>query len=180
VENKQDYIARLTVAVQHLHNCAAIHRDTVQVRELFQGKTVWQGDVEVFELVGHPKTTKAYGWIYREPLKELGEVERFVAVLDTPPISSPAMAVRAHIASEHKKSRLPKIPFFLESQEVDTTGKTVYRIFATRRLTQAERDAIRSRQSLRREKSALEKIPGLSGMYKVVEYFAVDGWDLLQ
>jgi hypothetical protein len=44
VANRQDYLDRLQVAVQ-----------TVPVHEVFKGQTVCQGDVEVFDLHGHPK-----------------------------------------------------------------------------------------------------------------------------
>lgn len=47
VENKQDYLARVQVAVQQLHNCGAVHRETVPVKEVFQGETIWLGNVEV-------------------------------------------------------------------------------------------------------------------------------------
>jgi len=38
----------------------------VPVHEVFQGKTLWQGDVEVFDLAGHPKAKRAYGWSHPE------------------------------------------------------------------------------------------------------------------
>jgi hypothetical protein len=60
VENKRDYIAKLQVAVSQLHNCGATWRETVPIHEVFQGKTAWQGDVEVFDLTGHPKAKRAY------------------------------------------------------------------------------------------------------------------------
>jgi hypothetical protein len=55
VESKQDYFAKLQVAVSQLHNCGATHVKTVPVHEVFQGKPVWQGDVEIFDLHGQPK-----------------------------------------------------------------------------------------------------------------------------
>ena len=51
--NNQDYLDRLQVAVSQLHNCGAVYRETVPVHEQFEGKTVWQGDVEVFDIKGH-------------------------------------------------------------------------------------------------------------------------------
>jgi hypothetical protein len=44
-----------------LHNCGATWRETVPVHELFRGQTVWQGEVEVFDLQDHPKAKRAYG-----------------------------------------------------------------------------------------------------------------------
>jgi hypothetical protein len=31
-------------------------------KEVFDGKTVWEGVVHVFDLEGHPKATGAYAW----------------------------------------------------------------------------------------------------------------------
>jgi hypothetical protein len=103
VENKQDYISRLQVAVSQLHGCGAIYRETVPVHEVFQGQTVWQGEVEVFELSGHPKAKRAYGWSHREGHNDEGE--RFVAVLEIPPVVSPITAVRASIIADKKKRK---------------------------------------------------------------------------
>jgi hypothetical protein len=101
VENKQDYISRLQVAVSQLHGCGAVYRETVPVHEVFQGQTVWQGEVEVFDLTGHPKAKRAYGWSHREGKDDQGE--RFVAVLEIPPVVSPVTAVRASIMADKKK-----------------------------------------------------------------------------
>lgn len=98
--NKQDYIARLQVAVSQLHNCGAVHRNTVPVTEVFEGKTIWQGEVEVFDLNGHPKAKRAYGWSHREGKNDEGE--RFVTVLEIPPVTSPESAVKVAIAAEVK------------------------------------------------------------------------------
>jgi hypothetical protein len=103
VENKQDYLARVQVAVSQLHNCCAAWRQTVPVHEIFRGETVWQGEVEVFDLTGHPKAKRAYAWSHREG--ENDEGERFVTVLEIPPVESAVTAVRASILSDAKKAR---------------------------------------------------------------------------
>ena len=54
VANKPEYLARLQDAIQHTHRCGAVFVETVAVDEVFQGKTVWKGEVEVF-LVTHPR-----------------------------------------------------------------------------------------------------------------------------
>ena len=103
VETKQNYLARIQVAVSQLHNCGATHLKTVAVREIFRGQTVWDGEVEVFELTGHPQASRAYAWSHREGENE--ESERFVAVLEIPPVVSALSAVRASIMAEAKKRR---------------------------------------------------------------------------
>lgn len=71
---------------------------TVPVREVFKGQTVWDGEVEVFDLNGHPKAKKCYAWGYRT---ETGEWE-YVTVLEIPPVDSAKMAVKIAIAAEAK------------------------------------------------------------------------------
>jgi hypothetical protein len=103
VEKKQDYLARLKAAVEHLHGCGAVHRETVPVHEVFRGQTVWRGDVEVFDLTGHPEAKRAYGWSHREAKDHQGE--RLVTVLEIPPVVSPITAVRASIMADAKRRR---------------------------------------------------------------------------
>jgi hypothetical protein len=76
----------------------------VPVHEVFQGKTLWQGDVEVFDLAGHPKAKRAYGWSH--PEGEGNQGERFVTVLEIPPVASPQTAVKMAIYSDIKKGKL--------------------------------------------------------------------------
>jgi hypothetical protein len=98
--NKSDYISRVQVAVSQLHDCGATWRETAPVHEIFQGKTVWQGDVEVFDLHDHPKAKRAYAWSHREGKNDEGE--RFVAVLEIPPVESAVTAVRVQIVKDIK------------------------------------------------------------------------------
>jgi len=86
------------MAIEHLHNCGAIHRKTVPVHEIFQGKTVWQGDVEVFELTEHPKAKRCYGWTYGEP-------EEFITILELPPVTDAKSAVKVGVSYQIKKAR---------------------------------------------------------------------------
>lgn len=103
MENKTDYIARVQVALMQLHNCGALWRETVPVHEVFRGETVWQGDVEVFDLNGHPKTSRAYAWSHRQGANDEGE--RFVTVLEVPPVNSPITAVRASIMADAQERK---------------------------------------------------------------------------
>jgi hypothetical protein len=94
------YIQELRDVIRRLHGAEATHVESVAVKETFQGKTVWEGIVEVFELRGHPKATHAYAWSHAtdDPQKP----KRHVAVLRIPPVVSPVTAVRAAIAEEFK------------------------------------------------------------------------------
>lgn len=102
--NKKDYLARLQVTVSQLHNCGAVWRESVPVHEVFQGKTLWRGDVEVFDLTGHPKAKRAYGWSHPDGADN--KTERFVAVLEIPPVDSPETAVKMAIYSDIKKGKI--------------------------------------------------------------------------
>lgn len=97
----KEYIERLQLAVEHLHKCSAFHVQSVPVHERFQGRTVWQGEVEVFDLKGHPKAIRCYAWSHSEGKGDTGE--RFVAVLELPPVESPETAVRVQIVKDVKQ-----------------------------------------------------------------------------
>lgn len=94
------------MAVQQLHQCAAVHRRTVAVKEFYQGRLIWDGEVEVFELFHHPKTKACYAWSHRAGQRD--EHERFVTVLELPPVNSPEAAVKVAIASEIRSKNLDK------------------------------------------------------------------------
>lgn len=99
-----DYIAELQAVILNLHGCNAVHVKTVPVVEEFQGETIWQGEVEVFD-VDHPKAKRCYGWGYT--INE-NEGRKYVAVLGTPPIDSPQAAVKAAVVAEIKNARQTK------------------------------------------------------------------------
>jgi hypothetical protein len=90
------------VAVQHLHRCGAVWRETVPVHEVFQGQTVWQGEVEVFDLINHPKAKRCYAWSHLDGAKD--ERTRFVTVLEIPPVDSAQKAVQVQIVNDVKHS----------------------------------------------------------------------------
>ena len=98
--NKRKYIERLKLAVEHLHRCSAVHVRTESVHERFKDQTVWRGEVEIFDLTGHPKAKRAYGWSHAEGRDDTGE--RFVTVLEIPPVESAETAVRVQIVKDVK------------------------------------------------------------------------------
>ena len=97
-----DYRSEIIVAINQLHGCAARYAATVPVTEIFQGKILWEGDVEIFDLAGHPKAKKAYAWGH--PVAEIEGVQREITtVLEIPPVESPETAVKAAIVAAAKK-----------------------------------------------------------------------------
>ena len=77
-----------------------IHVESVPVKETFQGKTVWEGIVEVFDIRGHPTATRIYAWAHDTDDPE--KPRRHVTVLHKHPVASPFSAVRAAIVQEFK------------------------------------------------------------------------------
>ena len=101
MENKQTYIITLQMVIRDLHGCGSTHVATVPVHEMFRGQTVWRGEVEVFDLKAHAKAKRCYAWSHLD--KPDDSEERFVTVLEIPPVESPETAVRASILADAKK-----------------------------------------------------------------------------
>jgi hypothetical protein len=59
-------IESLRAAIQKMHGCDAKHVSTLPVHDSFRGETVWQGEVEVFDLIGHQKAQRCYAWAYQD------------------------------------------------------------------------------------------------------------------
>lgn len=97
-----EYIQRLQLVIQQMHQCDSTHLFSVPVHETFQGKTVWHGDVEVFS-VKHPKADRCYAWSHPEGKDDADE--RFIAVLGAPPVKSALDAVRVAIVGSRKLNR---------------------------------------------------------------------------
>jgi hypothetical protein len=93
-------LEELRDVIRELHGVDATHVESVPIKETFRGKTVWEGVVEVFELHGHPKASKAYAWSHAtdDPQKP----KRHITVLHIGPITSAAEAVRAAIVQEFR------------------------------------------------------------------------------
>jgi hypothetical protein len=53
---------QLKESVERQHHCKARLAQSVPVTEAHNGATVWEGVVNVFDLTGHPKATRAYAW----------------------------------------------------------------------------------------------------------------------
>jgi hypothetical protein len=88
-------------AIQQRHRCVAIHRESVHVHETLDGQTIWEGNVEVFDLKDHSEAERCYAWSHREEAMS-GHVlncenMRLITVLGKRPVNSPEMAVRTAI-----------------------------------------------------------------------------------
>jgi hypothetical protein len=95
------YIEELKDVIRRLHGAEATHVGSVPVKEIFQGRTVWDGVVEVFDLIGHPTAFRIYAWAHDtdDPIKP----RRHVTVLHAHPVQSAHDAVRVSIIQESRE-----------------------------------------------------------------------------
>ena len=93
-----EYLAKIKDAIEVMHHCKARHASTSPVTEYFEGKLAWTGEVETFDLHGHPKAKRCHAWSYEEN----GETQ-YVTVLEIPPVDSPSSAVTIAIAAKARK-----------------------------------------------------------------------------
>jgi hypothetical protein len=97
-------VKALIEAIRNLHGCEATWVESVPVKETFQGKTVWEGEVQVFEVKGHPAASRCYAWSYVSDEKT-GK-RKFFTVLHQGPVDSPHAAVRAAIVAEYRQKEV--------------------------------------------------------------------------
>jgi hypothetical protein len=83
-------IEKLKDTIELNDHCRAEHVDSKAVIEMAGEKTVWEGVVEVFELVGHGEAKRCYGL-----LSQIGPRPQVVTERELPPVRSPQLAVRA-------------------------------------------------------------------------------------
>ncbi len=85
-------------AVETAHKCKALCDQSMPVGEMFGDKVVWEGIVEKFALLEHPKAKWCYAWSFKD-----GNTTRYITVSELPPVESPQTAVRVAIASKAQK-----------------------------------------------------------------------------
>jgi len=88
------YIQALHDTVTRSFGCECSHSGSSRVTEYYEGRMVFEGQIETFTLSDHPATDEAFAWGF-----DNGAEPQYVAVLKVPPIHDPSDAVRAAIAS---------------------------------------------------------------------------------
>jgi hypothetical protein len=86
-------IRKIRHALRKIYGCESTHIETYSVHEMMDGKTVWQGEVEEFELIDH-ETKFVFAWTYPRRTRD-----EFVTVLKIPPVETARDAVQIAIAS---------------------------------------------------------------------------------
>jgi hypothetical protein len=89
------YLEHLQTVIKKAHGVRSIHLETVAVVEHRKGKIIWEGVVEAFHLVDHPKSKKCYAWTSYE-----NGQEHTTTVIEVHPVISPQTAVKAAVANE--------------------------------------------------------------------------------
>lgn len=94
-------------AIRGIHGCDSafvesvpvVERMHVQTTDPLKGgwRTVWEGAVCVFDLIGHPTAKRAYAWSSEVPGTNR---RRFVAVPHEGRVNSPERAVQASIVAD--------------------------------------------------------------------------------
>jgi hypothetical protein len=92
------YMDQVREVIKSLHGAEAKHVESAPVKETFQGRTVWEGVVEVFDVVGHARASRAYAWTHEADGKRV----RLVTLLHIPPVDSTLAAVRASIVKDFR------------------------------------------------------------------------------
>ena len=94
-----DEIPRLQETICRLTGCSSRYIETTSVAECFhgfQGEVLWQRDVALFEIEGHPKAARVYAWANQNTGHEDA---RHVIVLEIAPVNSARTAIAAAMAA---------------------------------------------------------------------------------
>ena len=95
------YIEELIEVIRELHGVEALHVETVPVVETFEGQTIWDGEVEVFD-IDHPKTSRVFAWAH--DTDDPKRPRRHVTVLQIPPATTPRKAVQLSVMSDFREA----------------------------------------------------------------------------
>ena len=93
-----NYIEHLQKAIKRTFGLESKHVETLAVVETFRGDVLFEGDVEVFDVTGHPDAKRCYAWAENH---ETGS--NSTVVLERPPIKNALDAVRAAIVSAGRR-----------------------------------------------------------------------------
>jgi len=87
----EKYIQSLRDLIQKTHKCPCRYSQSSPIKEEADGKILWEGTVELFDLGGHPTARHCYAWAQKDATGRL----QFTTILKTPEIDSPRKAVQS-------------------------------------------------------------------------------------
>jgi len=85
-------------AIKATHGVDSQFVKSAPVHLVWEGKSIWKGIVDLFELIGHPKAEHCYAWRFYDDHQW-----RYTTVLDIPPVKSAETAVQVAIAASARK-----------------------------------------------------------------------------
>src|SRR5260221_12592296 len=94
------YRETLLMAIENRAKCGAVFLHSQPIKLSMDGKVVWKGKVEVFQLKGHAEAKLAFGWGFQNNENKM----EYVTVIGVSPLDDPMSAVKAYFATR-KKSR---------------------------------------------------------------------------
>jgi len=95
-QRPDNLIEALKQSIYENHACTAIYIQSVLVEETDNSKTLWTGQIEIFEIQGHEKAKIAYGWWQENSSIEL------VTILALTPTMDARKAVQAYLMSQNE------------------------------------------------------------------------------
>ncbi|MEP7149639.1 MAG: hypothetical protein ABI857_12230 [Acidobacteriota bacterium] len=93
-----NHIEQLKELIEQEYGTTAKHVETVSVHETFNGETIWDGEVEVFDVPEFSDADRVFAWMFEG---DAGQQQ--VTVAQIPPATSPENAVKAYIVSQYGK-----------------------------------------------------------------------------
>jgi len=92
------YLDDLAAAIGRTHGCGAHLEGLVPVTVVQLGGIVWEGEVAIFLLDGHPRAKRCYAW--GVPSDDEAASREIITVLELPPVVSAETAVKSALASK--------------------------------------------------------------------------------
>jgi len=93
--NYREYRETVQNAIENRAKCPAVYQGTQPIKFSMDGKVLWNGKVEVFQLKDHPQAKQAFGWGFENDKKKW----EYITVLGVPPLDTPLAAVKGYVAA---------------------------------------------------------------------------------
>ena len=91
----REYRESVQEAIENRAKCPAVYQGTQPIKFSMDGKVLFDGKVEVFQLKDHPQAKLAFGWGFENKIKKM----EYVTVMGIPPLDTPLAAVKGYVAA---------------------------------------------------------------------------------
>jgi hypothetical protein len=86
--------------IKYMYGCDSTWVESVAVREEQGGRVLWDGEVQRFTLLGHPRAKECFAWSHTSE----GKPRRHHVVLREPPVDGPEAAVRTALRADARRT----------------------------------------------------------------------------